>query len=544
MRELINTDNKINKELQNEIRKANSLQKVVILLSSAYTQKKVAQIIINEGFQILGADIGDISLVYPDRSFSILARKGYPKKFVDKFKKFPANTPLLTHKVIHSKKPYFIKDIADLPKKYLLAHSFLKSTNTKSAAILPLKIKSRIIGILQFNFKDPQEFNSKEKMFMNLLAAQCAQALERVIAQENLHASKDQLEVILKNTADGILVQNIDGHITFINNAGFQLFNLSKNKSQIKKLTDLSKYFEILDENENQIQLNTLSQALQESKNKSLVHTHCFKRKDNEELIWLTVKSAGIFDNKGNILMIIHTFHDITKAKEVDQRKDEFISIASHELKTPLTSMKLFLSLFTKQAQKKLDVKSTHYLQKVIDQVDRLHVLISDLFDISQIQKGKLQYNKEKFRLDTLIASTIEELQLNVTTHKIEFFNRSDVIVFADKYRIYQVISNLISNAIKYSPNESRIIIKLEKKRNEVTFSVRDFGIGISKSDQKKIFDRFYQTSEAQVRSQTGLGMGLYISNEIIKFHKGRIWVESEKGKGSTFKFNLPIKVS
>jgi signal transduction histidine kinase len=157
------------------------------------------------------------------------------------------------------------------------------------------------------------------------------------------------------------------------------------------------------------------------------------------------------------------------------------------------------------------------------------------------LQTGKLHFTKEDIRLDELIEETVEQLEGTTKNQSITFSGKNPLTVNADRYRVYQVLNNLITNAAKYSPEGSDITVRLKKIDGKAVVSVSDSGIGISKDQQKKIFDRLYQVVDAEINTFPGLGMGLYISKEIIKRHKGTIWVESEKGKGSTFFFSLPL---
>ena len=158
------------------------------------------------------------------------------------------------------------------------------------------------------------------------------------------------------------------------------------------------------------------------------------------------------------------------------------------------------------------------------------------------LQTGKLVFTKEEFRIDTLIEEIIDVLQDSAVDKKIIFTKKLPLIVLADRFRIYQVITNLITNAIKFSNQGERIIVSLQKQDDKAVVSIQDFGIGVAKEQQKKIFERLYQVNDEKVKTFPGFGMGLYISKEIIKKNKGSIWVESELGKGATFYFSLPIQ--
>lgn len=242
-----------------------------------------------------------------------------------------------------------------------------------------------------------------------------------------------------------------------------------------------------------------------------------------------------------NTEAILLAFEDVTDRKQLEKQKDDFIGIISHELKTPLASIKAFSQLLERYLNGNKDEKGSLYLSKMTAQMERLTQLMASFANVYKIQTGKLKLNKVKFSLDELIKSVISDYQITIETHKIEYHGLSKKTVSGDRDRIAQVLINLISNAVKYSPYANKIVVTSTDEKKQVRISVRDFGLGIPKNEYLKIFDRFYRASRNQKDKITGLGLGLYISSEIITMHKGKIWVESTGRKGSTFYFTLPI---
>ncbi len=220
------------------------------------------------------------------------------------------------------------------------------------------------------------------------------------------------------------------------------------------------------------------------------------------------------------------------------QKKDEFIGIASHELKTPLTSVKLYLEALAKMKHEPL----VHtFILKSKEGVKKLHNLILDLLDVSKIESGQLQLNHKELSIDELVDECIEDAQMNTVNHTILREGQpSNKIIHGDRDRLEQVLINLISNAAKYSPGGTNIAVETLASDDEITVTVKDHGIGIADSEHKKIFGRFYRAKDSN-SVISGFGLGLYICSQIIKRHKGKIGVESEEGKGSTFYFTLPL---
>jgi two-component system CheB/CheR fusion protein len=247
----------------------------------------------------------------------------------------------------------------------------------------------------------------------------------------------------------------------------------------------------------------------------------------------------------GLSLSIIIT--DLSFQKEAQQQKktleqkDEFISIASHELKTPVTSIKGYLQLLRHHFREEGNEKAAEMLNKADGQVNKLSALISELLDVKKIETGQLKYNEETFDLCALVKEMMQELLSFSNTHILRYKVEGNCMVHGDRNKISQVISNLIENAIKYSPAKSEVIIEVMATDGKACCRVQDFGMGIPKDQQSKIFERFYRVGGNTENTYAGMGLGLYISAEIVKRHRGKLTVQSEYGKGSTFRFELPL---
>lgn len=225
-------------------------------------------------------------------------------------------------------------------------------------------------------------------------------------------------------------------------------------------------------------------------------------------------------------------------SRQLDHKKDEFISMASHELRTPLTSIKGYIQLLEAKL-KEIDTEAYTYVVRTGNSINRLQALVEDLLDVSKIQSGRLQFNMSAFPVHEALTESVEEMLHTIPGHRIIVKGSTGAVVHADKTRIIQVLINLLNNAIKYSPNADEVVVQVTETEREITIAVRDFGIGIPPEHHRKIFERFHRVP--QNSDFTGLGIGLYISGEIIQRHNGTLWVESEPGRGSTFYFTLPV---
>ena len=260
------------------------------------------------------------------------------------------------------------------------------------------------------------------------------------------------------------------------------------------------------------------------------------------EYRWFLTFCVPILNAEGKIFRWIGTNTDIHQQILNDERKDEFISIASHELKTPLTTAKAYLQMLELSIDESNEDASL-YVKKASESVNRLNELISELLDVSKIRLGKLNYNITTFNFNEMIESTVENIQLTTQTHAIIKTGKVSDEVTGDKDRLQQVVINLLNNAIKYSPNEEKVFIRIEQEINIIKVSVKDTGIGMNKQSINKIFEKYHRIEEHAVQFQ-GLGIGLFISYEIIQRHQGKLWAESELGKGSTFYFTIPLDIN
>jgi len=233
---------------------------------------------------------------------------------------------------------------------------------------------------------------------------------------------------------------------------------------------------------------------------------------------------------------------DIREHKELEQRKDTFISMAGHELKTPLTSMKTSIGLLQRRLGSQADERVQMLLAGMDAQVNRFTRLIDDLLDLSKIQIGELTYRQERFAFDALAQEIVEMTQKSTQTHQIRLTGQTGAEVMADRDRVGQVLTNLITNAIKYSPQANKVIVRIASDAEQVRASVQDFGMGIAPDHQQRIFERFYQVSDDTMSAKTsGLGLGLFLAQQIVTHHGGRLWVESQPGHGATFSFTLSL---
>jgi len=337
---------------------------------------------------------------------------------------------------------------------------------------------------------------------------------------------------LIEASLDPLVTISPDGKITDVNEATIKVSGIVR---QQLIGTDFSNYFTEPDK---------ASEGYQQVFKKGFVTDYplTIRHADGKRLTDVLYNASVYKDDKGNVLGIFAAARDITQRKQLEQQKDEFIAIASHELKTPVTSIKGYTQVLQNRFKKEGNIKAVELLARMDGQLSKLTSLIADLLDATKIEGGKLQFHEGYFDFNELVIDIVGEMQQTTTKHTLIKKLAPTKTVYGDRDRIGQVITNFISNAIKYSPHTKKIVTTTLEDKDSVTLSVQDFGVGIPKEKQAMVFDRFFRVSGLKEDTFAGLGLGLYIAGEIVKRHSGRIWVESDGEKGSTFCFSLPIK--
>ncbi|HEX6480464.1 MAG TPA: PAS domain S-box protein [Ktedonobacteraceae bacterium] len=415
-----------------------------------------------------------------------------------------------------------------------------------SVMLVPLMARGKTSGVVTFvSSESGRKYDERDLALAEEVGRRAGVAIDNARLYREAQQSRDQLDIILQGVADGIVVYASDSQIMYANEAAAQMTGYGSVQEMLaaQQLAILSRY-EIIDEQ---------GQSFPRSQ---LPHRRVFAGEREAQAIigyreigagqsgrWSLVKSRPVLDERREVTMVVTIIHDITQRMIVERRKDEFIGMTSHELKTPVTSLKGFTNVLQRRLAKQGDAQGLHYLARMDAQLNKLTKLVSDLLDISRMQSGKLALRAEPFDLDTLIDETVENVQAATSTHHLRIEGRTGAQVFGDQERLGQVFINLLTNAIKYSPRADTVMVRLWRDRDpeQVIVSVQDSGIGIDKSHHQHIFERFYQVTDPEEKTYPGLGIGLYISSEIVARHHGRMWVESSKGEGATFFVALPL---
>jgi len=361
-----------------------------------------------------------------------------------------------------------------------------------------------------------------------------------------LKESERQFRQIADSMPQIVWTATPDGHLDYYNKQWYEFTGFEENYSD-------PGWTRILHPDDLQLSLEKYNESIKTGEPYQVEYR--FKdRKKPGSFRWFMGRANAVRDEQGNIVKWFGTHTEIDDAKRIQQelelgkqRREDFIKMASHELKTPITTIKGYLQLVLNAVANEenelspLLVKSS--LLTMDKQVSRLTRLISELLDLSRIEAGQLELNKELFSLNELMIEIVQDVLYTNDKFFVNIYHDFECTVHADRDRLGQVLTNLLTNAIKYSPNADKIEVRIyQPEKNRVAVSVKDHGIGIAEKEQEKIFERYYRAEGKSEQTYPGFGVGLYIAGEIIRRHNGEISVESEKCKGSTFTFTLPVE--
>jgi signal transduction histidine kinase len=395
----------------------------------------------------------------------------------------------------------------------------------KMAKDLDAKVKERtreleqskiaLMGILE-------DVDESKKALMNML-----EDVEE--ERKQVEAEKNRTATIVKNLADGLLVFDKENRLSLINPQAEAFLKtesqaiLEKSMTELASLANFKPLVEILSQGNGRVFRKELKVA---------------------ENLTLEISTVSVMIEKEPAKMII--LHDITREKLVERMKTEFVTLAAHQLRTPLSAIKWTLKMLLEGDLGELTQEQRNFLDRTYQSNERMISLINDLLDVTRIEEGRYLYKQTLFNMEELVEMAIKSYQNEIERRKIkvEFKKPTETLplVMIDVEKITLVVHNLIDNALRYNKEGGEAIISLSHRKGEVEFSIADNGIGIPKEQQERIFTKFFRANNAQKVDTEGSGLGLFIIRNIITAHGGKIWFESEEGKGSVFHFTLPVK--
>jgi len=421
----------------------------------------------------------------------------------------------------------------------------MKQTVSKSSYLLEMRVKERTHALQNLADELEKEKMEYEKSNQELVETKRAalNILEDVQeAKEEIGQEKNRLETILRSIGEGVYVVDADNKIVLFNRQAENM--LVYRESEVLGVS-AGEIFKIYNE-KNELQVKNGQSPVDEiwrSGRADMVRTMELARKDGTR--FPVIMSIAPILRRGDIAGGIVAFRDVTMEKEIDTMKSEFVSVASHQLRTPLSAIKWFLEMLIAGDAGAINENQKEFLDRAYESNERMIKLVNDLLNVSRMESGKIKFEPKPTHLEEIFQSVITELTpltraRNITIQSA-FADAKLPEVFVDPDKIRQVIMNLVSNAIKYTSGHGKIELFYERHPNELVLNIKDNGIGIPKDQQHKVFNKFFRADNVMKVQTEGSGLGLYIGRAIVEASSGRMWFASQENKGTTFSFALPI---
>ncbi|HJQ08681.1 MAG TPA: ATP-binding protein [Candidatus Saccharimonadales bacterium] len=391
---------------------------------------------------------------------------------------------------------------------------------------IPINASSNEIGKLAAAFN---------KMTAEL--AKSYQALQRKVRELAATNAKD--DAIFRSMGDGVVVTDNAGKVLLVNAVASKLLAIPADKAVGRQFAD----YELYDTEHNLIPAHNLPMHVALTSGKK-VQREVLVLQQNDSKSWLAVTATPV-TQAGNIIGVIQVIRDVTKEREVDRMKTEFISVASHQLRTPLSAIKWFSEMLVKKEVGELNEQQDEFARTILDSASRMNELLNALLNISRLESGRFIIKPEPTDLKGLITSAVRNLPGQTAARKQKLTVSVDPLlakVNIDPRLVGQVYMNLLSNAIKYTPTGGKITVTVTCDQKNIISTVKDTGYGIPKQDQSKVFQKFFRASNIVSIETDGTGLGMYFVKAIVESWGGKIWFESEENKGTAFTFTLPLK--
>ena len=510
-----------------QLRQREYLLQISRAMTSRLDLPSLLRLILTSAAEIVQAEAGLIALRRGQtRNLAIQASYGIPVAALPRF------TPLLTDFPAEGAE----YAIPDLELRLSLVARAIRLPLQQVVA-LPLTFEDRLLGVIYLFREGNTAFTANDQGVLASFADQAAIAVRNAQLYQQVSAEKQQLNLIIENSADGVMILGPDLRVQVFNRALSHLTGWPAEQAIGRPCYQVL----ALEKASGPDLCGTETTEAVFRDNRPLVVEGLLSRPGGSRVA-VSVTYSPILDDEGRVLYVIANVVDITRFREAEEMKSTFVSVISHELKTPVALIKGYANTLARDDAHWDAATLSEGLQVISEESDRLNALINNLLDASRIQAGAFKVERGDVMLSRLAEKVVDSFHTQTDRHAFKLDFAADFpSISGDEERLRQVLNNLISNAIKYSPSGGEIRVGGWADQQSATVYVADQGIGIPVEEQGKLFQRFYRVDSSLRRSTQGAGLGLYLCRSIIEAHGGRIWLRSEPGRGTTVFFSLPL---
>ncbi len=510
-----------------QLRQREYLLQISRAMTSRLDLPSLLRLILTSAADLVSAEAGLIALRRGQApTLSIQASYGIPVGLLPRF------APLLTDFPVQAEQ-YALPDLQ--ARLNLVAHTI--RLPLRQVVALPLITQERLLGVIYLFRGGSTAFSANDENVLASFADQAAIAVRNAQLYQQVSSEKRQLDAIIEHSADGVMILDPELRIQVFNRALSQLTGWPAEQAIGRPC-----YQVLALENVTGRNLCGVEPGMIDFPAGAPVTAEGRLTRPGGSRIELSLTFSPLFDDEGRLVNVIANVVDITRFREAEEMKSTFVSVISHELKTPVALIKGYASTLAREDARWDQATVSEGLQVIGEESDRLNALINNLLDASRIQAGAFTLERGDVALPRLAASVVEGFRSQTDKHSFVLdFPPEFPPVFGDEERLRQVLNNLVSNAIKYAPQGGEIRVGGWSGEQQATVYVADQGIGIPAGEQGKLFQRFYRVDSSLRRSTQGAGLGLYLCRSIVEAHGGRIWLRSEPGKGTTVLLTLPV---
>jgi signal transduction histidine kinase len=523
------------------VRQRDYLLKISRAMTAQLDLPAVLRMVLEAAVEMLAGQAGLIAFREDDGSFTVRASYGLPEPVLELL------NPLWTDLPEGGEQSWLT---VELERRLSLA-SAAAGIALRQVVALPMSVGDETVGAIYVFRRWGSRFSANDRQMLASFANQAAIAVHNAQLYEQVSREKRRLDAIIEYSADGVMILDAGHRIQVFNRALAALTGWTAADAVRREHDEVIRWAHVVDGADlataeaggwplkrRATQLG--SQRTADDQAQTLYVEGDLRRRDGST-VSVGVTYAPLLDRDGRLVNIIVDVHDITRFREAEELKSTFISVISHELKTPVSLIKGYAGTLRREDVRWDDKTVRESLAVIEEESDRLNALIDNLLDASRLQVGALPLNVGEVALDGLAQRTVEKFRSQSQEHEfVVDFPPDFPEVEGDEARLEQVLSNLLTNAIKYSPKGGSIRVNGRVLPESVIVTVSDEGIGIARAEQTRVFDAFYRVDDAPTRRTQGTGLGLYLAKAVVDAHGGQIWVASEPGHGATFSFSLP----